>query len=160
MGLAAGTKMSEVRVDVVFVGSCTNGRIEDLRVAAGILRGQRIAGNVRLLVVPGSESVKAQGEKEGLHEIFAAAGGEWRSPGCSLCVAMNGDFLQPGQVAVSTSNRNFAGRQGQGARTVLASPATAAATALRGKITDPRVGLVAINSDENWMKDSLQQAKD
>lgn len=139
MGLRSGTRLTEVKVDVVFVGSCTNGRIEDLRVASHILRGKRIADHVQLLIVPGSESVKRQAEAEGLAEIFIAAGGEWRAPGCSLCVAMNGDILRPGQLAVSTSNRNFAGRQGPGSRTLLASPATAAASALCGRVADFRL---------------------
>lgn len=126
------------RVDVVFVGSCTNGRITDLREAAGILRGRHVAANVRMLVVPGSDAVKRQAEAEGLHHVVRAAGAEWREPGCSMCIGMNGDRVAAGQLAVSTSNRNFEGRQGQGARTVLASPATAAACAVAGVIADPR----------------------
>jgi 3-isopropylmalate/(R)-2-methylmalate dehydratase large subunit len=122
----------------VFVGSCTNSRLSDLREAAQILRGRRIAENVRMLVVPGSEAVRRDAEREGLHDVFLAAGAEWRVPGCSMCIAMNGDLAQPGQLVVSTSNRNFEGRQGKGARTVLASPATAAASALAGAIADPR----------------------
>jgi 3-isopropylmalate/(R)-2-methylmalate dehydratase large subunit len=125
-------------VDVVFIGSCTNGRLSDLRAAAAILRGHRVKKNVRVLVVPGSEAVRRQAEAEGLHHIFTEAGAEWRLPGCSMCIAMNGDFVAPGQLAVSTSNRNFEGRQGKGARTILASPATAAASAIAGVLADPR----------------------
>ncbi len=125
-------------VDVVFVGSCTNSRISDLREAAGMIRGHKVADSVRMLVVPGSQQVKAQAEAEGLHEIFKAAGAEWREAGCSMCIAMNGDQLAPGQYAVSTSNRNFEGRQGKGGRTFLASPLTAVATAINGVVTDPR----------------------
>jgi 3-isopropylmalate/(R)-2-methylmalate dehydratase large subunit len=123
---------------VVFIGSCTNSRISDLRLAANVLRGRRVAPNLRVLVVPGSQQIKRQAEAEGLAEVFRAAGAEWREAGCSMCIAMNGDQLQPGQYAVSTSNRNFEGRQGKGGRTFLASPLTAAATALSGAITDPR----------------------
>ena len=124
--------------DVVFVGSCTNSRLSDLREAARVLHGRRIASGVRMLVVPGSEAVRRDAEREGLHHVFTAAGAEWRVPGCSMCIAMNGDLAQPGQLVVSTSNRNFEGRQGKGARTVLASPATAAASAIAGRIADPR----------------------
>ena len=134
----AGKPMRGTRVDVVFVGSCTNGRLADLREAARVLRGRRVADGVRMLVVPGSEAVRRDAEAEGLHEVFRAAGAEWRMPGCSMCIAMNGDMAQPGQLVVSTSNRNFEGRQGKGARTVLASPATAAASAVAGVIADPR----------------------
>ena len=126
-------------VHVVFVGSCTNGRLSDLRAAADILRGRKIADSVRMLVVPGSEAVKRDAEAEGLHHIFKTAGAEWRQPGCSMCIAMNGDVVPPGKLAISTSNRNFEGRQGKGARTILASPATAAASAITGVLTDPRV---------------------
>jgi 3-isopropylmalate/(R)-2-methylmalate dehydratase large subunit len=133
-----GKPMQGTPVDVVFIGSCTNSRLSDLREAAAILRGRRIAGGVRMLVVPGSEAVRRDAEREGLHQVFTAAGAEWRVPGCSMCIAMNGDLAQPGQLVVSTSNRNFEGRQGKGARTVLASPATAAASALAGSIADPR----------------------
>jgi 3-isopropylmalate/(R)-2-methylmalate dehydratase large subunit len=122
----------------VFIGSCTNGRLSDLRAAAGILRGRRVAAGVRMLVVPGSEQVRRDAEREGLHEIFRAAGAEWREPGCSMCIAMNGDLAQPGQLVVATSNRNFEGRQGKGARTVLASPLVAAASAVAGCVADPR----------------------
>ena len=130
--------MQGMAVDVVFIGSCTNSRLSDLREAANIFRGHRIAQGVRVLVVPGSEAVRRDAEREGLHEVFLAAGAEWRIPGCSMCIAMNGDLAQPGQLVVSTSNRNFEGRQGKGARTVLASPATAAASAIAGAIADPR----------------------
>ncbi len=138
MGLAAGQSIAGQKVDVVFIGSCTNSRISDLREAAGILRGRHAAAGVRLMVVPGSQQVKTQAEREGLHEIFRAAGAEWREAGCSMCIAMNGDQLAPGQFAVSTSNRNFEGRQGKGGRTLLASPITAAASAIAGVVTDPR----------------------
>lgn len=134
----AGKPMQGTPVDVVFVGSCTNSRLSDLREAADVLRGRRVAEGVRMMVVPGSEAVRRDAEREGLHEVFAAAGAEWRVPGCSMCIAMNGDLAQPGQLVVSTSNRNFEGRQGKGARTVLASPATAAASAVAGRIADPR----------------------
>ena len=133
-----GQPMQGTPVDVVFVGSCTNSRLSDLREAANVMRGRRVADGVRMLVVPGSEAVRRDAEREGLHQVFTAAGAEWRVPGCSMCIAMNGDLAQPGQLVVSTSNRNFEGRQGKGARTVLASPATAAASALAGRIADPR----------------------
>ena len=138
MRLDAGKPLLGQPVDVVFVGSCTNGRLPDLRAAAAVLRGRRVAEGVRMLVVPGSELVRRQAEEEGLDRIFTDAGAEWRLPGCSMCIAMNGDTVAPGQLAVSTSNRNFEGRQGPGARTVLASPATAAASAVAGRIADPR----------------------
>ncbi len=138
MGFRGGAPLTGEKVDVVFIGSCTNGRLSDLREAATLLRGRRVAGHVRMLVVPGSEAVKRQAEAEGLHQVFRAAGAEWREPGCSMCIAMNGDRVTPGQLCVSTSNRNFEGRQGPGARTVLASPATAAACAVAGAIVDPR----------------------
>jgi 3-isopropylmalate/(R)-2-methylmalate dehydratase large subunit len=138
MDLQPGQKLIGKPVDVVFIGSCTNSRISDLREAARFIRGRKVADNVRMLVVPGSQQVKKQAEAEGLHEIFKAAGAEWREAGCSMCIAMNGDQLQPGQYAVSTSNRNFEGRQGQGGRTFLASPLTAVATAVNGVVTDPR----------------------
>ncbi len=125
-------------IDVVFVGSCTNGRISDLRLAARILQGRKVHHRVRMLVVPGSQSVKRAAEHEKLHEIFLAAGAEWREPGCSMCLAMNGDQLEPGQLSVSTSNRNFEGRQGPGGRTILASPLTAAACAVTGRVSDVR----------------------
>ncbi len=138
MGFTPGRPVMGEKVDVVFVGSCTNGRLSDLRAAARILRGHKVAEGVRMLVAPGSEAVRRAAEAEGLDEIFKAAGAEWRLPGCSMCIAMNGDMAQPGELVVSTSNRNFAGRQGKGARTVLASPATAAASAVWGEIADPR----------------------
>ena len=138
MDLKPGTPMTSIPVDVVFIGSCTNGRIEDLREAAGVLKGRKIAPNVQTLVVPGSARVKAQAEAEGLDKVFLAAGAEWRSPGCSMCLAMNPDRLQPGQRAASTSNRNFEGRQGQGGRTHLVSPVMAAAAAVAGRFVDVR----------------------
>jgi len=138
MGLTPGEALEDRKVDVVFVGSCTNGRIEDLRQTAALLGGHKVAEGVRMLVVPGSGLVRAQAEAEGLDKIFIDAGAEWRFAGCSMCIAMNGDQLQPGQYAVSTSNRNFEGRQGKGGRTFLASPLTAAASAITGKVTDPR----------------------
>ena len=134
MGFEGGQLMSERSVDVVFIGSCTNGRLSDLRAAANVLRGRNVAGHVRMLVVPGSESVRRQAESEGLHDTFSAAGAEWRLPGCSMCLAMNGDLVAPGETAVSTSNRNFEGRQGKGSRTLLASPETAAASAVMGHV--------------------------
>jgi 3-isopropylmalate/(R)-2-methylmalate dehydratase large subunit len=136
--------MQGMSVDVVFIGSCTNSRLSDLREAASVLRGKQVAKGVRMLVVPGSEAVRRDAEREGLHEVFLAAGAEWRIPGCSMCIAMNGDLAQPGQLVVSTSNRNFEGRQGKGARTVLASPATAAASAIAGAIADPRQYLTEV----------------
>ena len=136
--------MQGTAVDVVFIGSCTNSRLSDLREAANVLRGRHVANGVRMLVVPGSEAVRRDAEHEGLHEVFLAAGAEWRIPGCSMCIAMNGDLAQPGQLVVSTSNRNFEGRQGKGARTVLASPATAAASAIAGAIADPREYLTEV----------------
>jgi 3-isopropylmalate/(R)-2-methylmalate dehydratase large subunit len=138
MRVESGKALTGTKVDMVFVGSCTNSRLPDLRAAAELLRGRRIANGLRMLVVPGSEQVKRDAEREGLHEIFRAAGAEWREPGCSMCLGMNGDIGKPGQLVVSTSNRNFEGRQGPGVRTVLASPLVAAATALAGCIADPR----------------------
>jgi 3-isopropylmalate/(R)-2-methylmalate dehydratase large subunit len=138
MKVEAGKPLLGVPVDVVFIGSCTNGRLSDIREAARILRGRRVAERVRLLVVPGSADVKRQAEAEGLDEVVRAAGGEWREPGCSMCIGMNGDTVPSGKLSVSTSNRNFEGRQGSGARTVLASPLTAAAAAVSGVIADPR----------------------
>jgi 3-isopropylmalate/(R)-2-methylmalate dehydratase large subunit len=138
MELTPGEKLTGKRVDVVFIGSCTNSRISDLRLAASIFNGRKVAPNVRTLIVPGSQSVKRQAEAEGLDQIFKQAGAEWRESGCSMCIAMNGDQLDPGQYAVSTSNRNFEGRQGKGGRTFLASPLTAAAAAVTGTITDVR----------------------
>jgi len=138
MGVKPGAPLLGTKIDVVFVGSCTNGRLSDLRAAASVLRGRRIASGVRVLIVPGSQQVKRAAESEGLDKVFRDAGAEWREPGCSMCIAMNGDALAPGQAAVSTSNRNFEGRQGKGGRTFLASPLTAAAAAVAGAIADPR----------------------
>ena len=138
MGLRPGQSIAGQPVQVVFIGSCTNGRISDLRAAATVLRGRKVAPGMRVLVVPGSQMVKKQAEAEGLDRVFVEAGAEWRNPGCSMCIAMNGDQLQPGEYAVSTSNRNFEGRQGKGGRTLLASPLTAAAAAVTGQVTDPR----------------------
>ncbi len=138
MGLAAGAPIAGQPIDVVFIGSCTNSRLGDLRSAASIMRGRKVAPNVRVLVVPGSKNIKRQAEAEGLDVVFKNAGAEWRESGCSMCIAMNGDQLSPGQYAVSTSNRNFEGRQGRGGRTFLASPLTAAAAAVTGRVTDPR----------------------
>ena len=137
MGLTAGTPMREVAVDTVFLGSCTNSRIEDFRAAADVLRGRHVRAGLRALAVPGSHRVKAQAESEGLDEVFKTAGFEWREPGCSMCLAMNPDKLAPGERAASTSNRNFEGRQGRGGRTHLVSPAVAAATAVTGRLTNP-----------------------
>ena len=125
-------------IHVVFIGSCTNGRISDLRAAASVFKGRTVAQGVRVLVVPGSRAVKRQAEAEGLDRIFRESGAEWREPGCSMCIAMNGDEVAAGQYAVSTSNRNFEGRQGRGSRTFLASPLTAAASAVTGTLTDVR----------------------
>ncbi len=141
MDLSPGQQLLGKAIDVVFIGSCTNSRITDLRQAASFIEGRKVADSVRMMVVPGSQQVKKQAESEGLDEIFRAAGAEWREAGCSMCIAMNGDQLQPGQYAVSTSNRNFEGRQGKGGRTFLASPLTAAASAVSGVIADPRVML-------------------
>ena len=138
MGLKPGEPIRNSPVNVVFIGSCTNGRLSDLRSAAKVLRGHKIAKGVTMLVVPGSQAVKRAAEAEGLHEIFRAAGADWRESGCSMCLGMNGDTVARGEYSVSTSNRNFEGRQGVGARTLLASPETAAASAIRGRVTDPR----------------------
>jgi 3-isopropylmalate/(R)-2-methylmalate dehydratase large subunit len=137
MALTPGTPLRDIPVDVVFVGSCTNGRLEDLRAAAEVLRGRQVADGVRMLVVPGSAAVRAAAEREGLHEVFTAAGAEWRFAGCSMCLGMNPDTLDPGQRAASTSNRNFEGRQGKGGRTHLVSPPVAAATAVLGHLAAP-----------------------
>jgi 3-isopropylmalate/(R)-2-methylmalate dehydratase large subunit len=137
MGLTPGTPLRDIAVDTVFVGSCTNGRLSDLRAAAEVLRGRRVAPGVRMLVVPGSMQVRALAEEEGLDEVFTAAGAEWRSAGCSMCLGMNPDTLSPGERSASTSNRNFEGRQGKGGRTHLVSPAVAAATAVTGRLTAP-----------------------
>ncbi len=138
MGLRPGEMLLGHPIDVVFLGSCTNGRISDLRLAAAMLKGRKVAPGVRMLVVPGSEQIKRQAESEGLDRIFKEAGAQWREPGCSMCIGMNGDTIQPGQFAVSTSNRNFEGRQGKGGRTLLASPLTAVASAIAGSVADPR----------------------
>ena len=130
--------LTEMPVDVVFVGSCTNSRLSDLQQAAEIVRGRKVAEGVRMLVVPGSQQVKKAAEALGLDRIFVEAGAEWRESGCSMCLGMNGDTVGNGQLSVSTTNRNFQGRQGIGARTVLASPSTAAASAIRGRVADPR----------------------
>jgi 3-isopropylmalate/(R)-2-methylmalate dehydratase large subunit len=137
MGLTAGTPLREIKVDTVFLGSCTNGRIEDLRVAADLLRGKHIDPDTRMLVVPGSVAVKAQAEAEGLDRVFLDAGAEWRGAGCSMCLGMNPDQLRPGERSASTSNRNFEGRQGKGGRTHLVSPLVAAATAVTGRLSSP-----------------------
>jgi 3-isopropylmalate/(R)-2-methylmalate dehydratase large subunit len=138
MDLQPGQSVLDHKIDVVFIGSCTNGRISDLRLAASLLKDRKVHPGVRLLVVPGSEAIRRQAELEGLDRVILEAGGEWRMAGCSMCIAMNGDQLQPGEYAVSTSNRNFEGRQGPLGRTFLASPLTAAASAVRGRVTDPR----------------------
>ncbi|MGH8688307.1 MAG: aconitase family protein, partial [Burkholderiales bacterium] len=139
MGLKPRTKITDIRLDKVFIGSCTNSRIEDLRIAAAVVKGRRVAPNVRLaMVVPGSGLVKAQAEKEGLDTVFKDAGFDWRQPGCSMCLAMNADRLEPGERCASTSNRNFEGRQGDGGRTHLVSPAMAAAAAIAGHFVDIR----------------------
>ena len=137
MDLEPGTALREIAVDTVFVGSCTNGRIEDLRAVAEVLDGRKVADSVRMLIVPGSMRVRAQAEKEGLGEIFTAAGAEWRQAGCSMCLGMNPDQLAVGERSASTSNRNFEGRQGKGSRTHLVSPLVAAATAVRGTLSSP-----------------------
>lgn len=138
MGLTPGTPLSEVEIDTVFIGSCTNGRIEDLRAAAAILKGKKIKDGMRAMIVPGSGLVRAQAEEEGLADIFKEAGFEWRLAGCSMCLAMNPDQLSPGERCAATSNRNFEGRQGRGGRTHLMSPAMAAAAAITGRLTDVR----------------------
>jgi 3-isopropylmalate/(R)-2-methylmalate dehydratase large subunit len=138
MDLKPGTPMEEIRIDTVFLGSCTNGRIEDLRAAAAVVKGNHVAKKVRAMVVPGSQAVKRQAEQEGLDEVFKTAGFEWREPGCSMCLGMNPDILQPGERCASTSNRNFEGRQGRGGRTHLVSPEMAAAAAIAGHFTDIR----------------------
>jgi 3-isopropylmalate/(R)-2-methylmalate dehydratase large subunit len=138
MGLRAGTPITDVKIDRAFIGSCTNSRIEDLRIAARAVQGKRVAGHVQAMVVPGSGLVRKQAEAEGLHRVFTEAGFEWREPGCSMCIAMNGDMLSPGQRAASTTNRNFEGRQGYGGRTHLVSPAMAAAAAIAGHFVDIR----------------------
>jgi 3-isopropylmalate/(R)-2-methylmalate dehydratase large subunit len=138
MALKPGTPLLGHPIDVVFIGSCTNSRISDLRQAAELMKGRKVKEGTRVLVVPGSQGIKRQAEAEGLDRIFKEAGAEWRQSGCSMCIAMNGDQLEPGQYAISTSNRNFEGRQGKGGRTFLASPLTAAAAAITGVVTDVR----------------------
>jgi 3-isopropylmalate/(R)-2-methylmalate dehydratase large subunit len=138
MGLNAGERLAEKPVQVVFIGSCTNARLSDLEAAAAILRGRKVAKGVRALIVPGSQQIKLEAEQRGLAKVFTDAGAEWRESGCSMCLGMNGDLVDAGQYCVSTSNRNFEGRQGIGSRTLLASPASAAAAAVRGRVTDPR----------------------
>jgi len=138
MGLTAGERMAGKPVQVVFIGSCTNARLSDLEAAAHVMRGRKVAAGVRALVVPGSQQIKLEAEQRGLAQVFIDAGAEWRESGCSMCLGMNGDLVDAGQYCVSTSNRNFEGRQGVGARTLLASPASAAAAAVRGRVTDPR----------------------
>ncbi len=137
MALEPGTRIRDIRPDTVFIGSCTNSRIEDLRLAAGVVEGRSVAQGLRALVVPGSVAVKLQAEREGLDRIFVDAGFDWRGAGCSMCLGMNPDILQPGERSASTSNRNFEGRQGKGGRTHLVSPAVAAATAIAGHFTTP-----------------------
>ena len=138
MGLQPGEKLAGKPVQVVFIGSCTNARLSDLEAAAAVMRGRKVAKGVRALVVPGSQQIKREAEAMGLAKVFIDAGAEWRESGCSMCLGMNGDLVGNGQYCVSTSNRNFEGRQGIGSRTLLASPATAAAAAVRGQVTDPR----------------------
>jgi 3-isopropylmalate/(R)-2-methylmalate dehydratase large subunit len=138
MNLQAGQPIAGQKIDVVFIGSCTNSRMTDLRAAASVLKGRKVNPGVRVMVVPGSQEIKRQAEAEGLDKVFKEAGAEWREAGCSMCIAMNGDQLSPGQYSVSTSNRNFEGRQGKGGRTFLASPLTAAASAVTGVVTDVR----------------------
>ena len=137
MDLTPGTPLTEIAVDTVFLGSCTNGRIEDLRAAASIMQGRQVADGVRMLVVPGSVRVRLQAEQEGLDQVFTRSGAEWRHAGCSMCLGMNPDQLAPGERSASTSNRNFEGRQGKGGRTHLVSPQVAAATAVTGRLTSP-----------------------
>jgi 3-isopropylmalate/(R)-2-methylmalate dehydratase large subunit len=137
MDLQPGTRMKDIRVDTVFMGSCTNSRLDDLRIFASIIKGQKKADNVRLMVVPGSARVRLEAEAEGIDKIVEEFGGEWRFAGCSMCLGMNPDQLAPGERAASTSNRNFEGRQGKGARTHLVSPVVAAATAIRGTLSSP-----------------------
>lgn len=155
MQLEAGHSLLGTPVDVVFVGSCTNGRLSDMRAVARVLRGRKVASHVRMLVVPGSEQVKREAEAEGIDAVVRNAGAEWREPGCSMCIAMNGDLVAPGQLAVSTSNRNFEGRQGPGARTLLASPLTAAWAAVNGHVSDPRIEAArqAAEVSENMRKE-------
>jgi 3-isopropylmalate/(R)-2-methylmalate dehydratase large subunit len=137
MGLTAGAPLKSIKVDTIFLGSCTNGRIEDLRSAASVLKGKKVSDSVRMLVVPGSARVRLEAEAEGLDKVFIEAGAEWRNAGCSMCLGMNSDQLAPGERSASTSNRNFEGRQGKGGRTHLVSPLVAAATAIRGTLSSP-----------------------
>jgi 3-isopropylmalate/(R)-2-methylmalate dehydratase large subunit len=137
MGLTAGTPLKSIKVDTIFLGSCTNGRIEDLRAAAAVIKGKKINKDLRMLVVPGSARVRLQAEQEGLDKVFLDAGAEWRNAGCSMCLGMNPDQLAVGERSASTSNRNFEGRQGKGGRTHLVSPLVAAATAIRGTLSSP-----------------------
>ena len=141
MALEPGKPLAGQKIDVVFIGSCTNSRMSDLRAAASVLKGRKVNSAVRVMVVPGSQEIKRQAESEGLDKVFRESGAEWREAGCSMCIAMNGDQLTPGQYSVSTSNRNFEGRQGKGGRTFLASPLTAAASAVTGVVTDVRTML-------------------
>ncbi|HNE20312.1 MAG TPA: aconitase family protein, partial [Turneriella sp.] len=144
MDFAEGTAIDQIKLDKVFIGSCTNSRIEDLREAAKVIKNRKVAANIKLaMVVPGSHRVKDQAEKEGLHRIFTSAGFEWREPGCSMCLAMNDDVLEPGERCASTSNRNFEGRQGKGGRTYLVSPAMAALAAIHGHFVDARSEVTA-----------------
>ena len=138
MGLKPGTPMQELQIDTVFIGSCANSRVEDLRAAASMIKGRKVAEGVRALVVPGSAAVRAQAEKEGIDALFKDAGFEWHFSGCSMCLGMNGDIMRPKQRSASTSNRPYEGRQGPGSRTHLVSPQTAAATAIAGRLADPR----------------------
>jgi 3-isopropylmalate/(R)-2-methylmalate dehydratase large subunit len=138
MHLRGGASLAGEPVNIVFIGSCTNSRLSDLRAAASLLKDRKVAAGTRVLVVPGSEATRRAAEAEGLDRIFTAAGAEWREPGCSMCLGMNGDIGRPGDLVVSTSNRNFKGRQGRDVRTVLASPLTAAASAITGRVSDPR----------------------
>jgi 3-isopropylmalate/(R)-2-methylmalate dehydratase large subunit len=138
MGFQAGKSLADESVDVVFIGSCTNSRLSDLRAAGAIMKNRKVAHGVRVLVVPGSEEVRQAAEAEGLDRVFIEAGAQWREPGCSMCIAMNGDIAAPGELVVSTSNRNFKGRQGPQSRTILASPITAAACAITGKVSSPQ----------------------
>ena len=149
MGLTAGTPMKDIPVDTVFVGSCTNGRIEDLRLAASIIEGRKVAEGVRMLIVPGSQRVRAQAMEEGLDKVFTEAGADWRFAGCSMCLGMNPDQLKPGERSASTSNRNFEGRQGKGGRTHLVSPAVAAATAVAGHLASPADLPGVVPADQN-----------
>ncbi|WP_242109882.1 3-isopropylmalate dehydratase large subunit [Luteimonas aquatica] len=159
MGLEPGRALDGTPVDVVFVGSCTNGRLSDMRAVAQVLRGRTVAASVRMLVVPGSEQVKREAEAEGIDAVVRAAGAEWREPGCSMCIAMNGDLVAPGQLAVSTSNRNFEGRQGPGARTLLASPLTAAWAAVNGRVCDPRNQIAAASRKAEAARQTAEVAR-